>query len=75
MALNIPVLPLAIGRLPEAMLQQIHALRVEADNLASLSKKLSADRLAVLIERHSDSGLALYGWGFNEDLGLGIVPA
>lgn len=60
MAMNIPVLPLAIGRLPEAMLQQIHALRADAGDLAPLKKKLSADRLTVLIERHCGSGTALY---------------
>jgi hypothetical protein len=60
MALNIPVLPVAVGKLPGEMLHQIHAIRVQRDHLEPLRVHLSRDKIEALIERYSEPGLALH---------------
>ncbi len=60
MALNIPVLPIAVGKLPGEMIQQIHALRIKESEIKVLRKLLSKDAIEVLIARHASSSEALY---------------
>ncbi|RPJ60470.1 MAG: hypothetical protein EHM23_10280 [Acidobacteria bacterium] len=58
MGVNIPVIPLAVGKFPGELIQQIHAIRVDPDKLSNLMTQLSLDRLEALIEQYSESGNA-----------------
>src|ERR1043166_2734031 len=60
MALHIPVLPSAVEELPGEMIQQIHALRMQGDDLEVLSQHLSREAVEALIERHASTFEALY---------------
>lgn len=59
MALNIPVLPLAVGKLQGGMIQQIHALQVSED-IEKLREQLSHEMIFSLLQRYSDPSNALY---------------
>lgn len=60
MALNIPMLPIAVGeKLPDAMLQQIHAVRIGED-LEIVKKHLSWEMIHGLVLRHSAPSQPLY---------------
>jgi hypothetical protein len=59
MALNIPMLPVAMGRLPGEMLQQIHAVQL-GDDIDELKKHLSRERISNFVQRYSHSANALY---------------
>lgn len=68
-AFNIPVLPVAAGRLPGEMIEHIHALPLSDEagagapndtDLDQLKKHLSKEVIAGLVQRFSDTGLALY---------------
>ncbi|MFH1198526.1 MAG: toll/interleukin-1 receptor domain-containing protein [bacterium] len=60
MALNIPVLPLAVGKLPREMIQQIHALKVDAENLDALEEPLSIKAISSVIESNASKLIAYY---------------
>ena len=51
MAMGIPVIPLAIGELPREMIQQIHAICVDPENIDILKKTLSPAKISFLIEQ------------------------
>ncbi len=58
MALCVPVLPVAVGKVPGGMLQQIHALTVERDSLGELRVSLTPAVIARLLNRQThDSAL------------------
>jgi hypothetical protein len=59
MARNIPVLPVAAGRVPGEMIQQILAVQIGED-LEQLRNHLSRDVIANLVQHYSASSLALY---------------
>jgi hypothetical protein len=71
-ALNIPVLPLAIGEMPGEMIYHLHAISVELDSddrqsgslkdgeLERLKKLLTTDAIEQLVERGFERGGALY---------------
>jgi hypothetical protein len=59
MARNIPVLPVAAGKVPGEMIQQILAVQI-GDNLEQLKKHLSREVIANLVKDYSTSTLALY---------------
>lgn len=59
MALCVPVLPVAVGRVPGEMLQQIHALTVEPDRLDDLRGSLTPAVVARLLGRQAHAS-ALY---------------
>jgi hypothetical protein len=68
MALNIPVIPLAVGQLPGEMIQQIHAICLLPDKLELLHEKLSLASVDALIKRHSGPKEALYTCAETPDL-------
>lgn len=56
MALNIPTLPVAIGDLPAAMIQQLHALQLDASQISRLKNHLTQDAIESLVmSRRSDT--------------------
>lgn len=59
MALNIPMLPLALGTLPGEMLQQIQAVMITED-VESFKGHLSHESIHNMVQRHSSGSLALY---------------
>jgi hypothetical protein len=59
MAMNIPVLPIAYGRLPGEMLQQIHAIQLDNDPEAC-KQYLSKEAIANLVQKHSSKQLAFH---------------
>jgi TIR domain len=59
-ALNIPVLPIAIGALPKEMIQQIHAIQINRDNLGVLQQRLTVNAVNALIESSLDLKTAYY---------------
>lgn len=81
-ALNIPVLPLAVGSLPGELIDRIHAIRLDqpspkdknrppalsSTDLALLRKELSRDSIAALLERQSGSGSTLYSCAYTPDV-------
>ncbi|MDR3688504.1 MAG: toll/interleukin-1 receptor domain-containing protein [Fimbriimonas sp.] len=68
MALNIPVLPIAVGELPEGLIQLKHALRLVDGDVNSIRGYLSSERIAALIERSSGRSEAIYACAeFAED--------
>jgi hypothetical protein len=58
-ALNIPVLPVTIGKLPGEMLQELHAVRLNKD-LTNLDHLLSREVFENLIKRYQESSLAFF---------------
>jgi hypothetical protein len=50
MALNVPVLPIVMGTLPEAMLHELHAITWEKDEDDDLANKLSEETFKFLVE-------------------------
>ena len=60
MALNIPVLPLVIGKLQGGMLQTIQALFVSEEDIENLGNKLSKDLLDNLLNQYAHPSNALY---------------
>jgi hypothetical protein len=68
LALHIPVLPIAVEKLPGGMLQQIQALWIDMNNLEGLRQQLSREVIESLIKRHSGTSEALYACAdFPED--------
>lgn len=59
MALNVPVLPVARGKVPGEMIQQIHAIEVGED-LGPLQQKLSWEAINKLVRRYSRLSYALF---------------
>jgi hypothetical protein len=60
MALNIPVLPVAIGSLPGEMIDQIHAVSVTQDTVLQLSGRLTVDAVRALVDANGARNIALY---------------
>lgn len=63
MSLNIPVLPIAAGRLPGEMIQQILAVQLKDEkkpDVATLKQHLSPSSIANLIQRFSSPADALF---------------
>ena len=60
MALNIPVLPVAIGSLPGEMIDQIHAVSVAQDDVLQLSSRLTVDAVRELVDANAAQNIALY---------------
>jgi hypothetical protein len=60
MALNIPVLPVAIGSLPGEMIDQIHAVSVAQDDVLQLSSRLTVDAVRALVDANAARNIALY---------------
>lgn len=69
MALNIPMLPVAVGRLPGEMIQQIHAIQLrDSDDMGPLKKPLSREDIANLVSRYSSTSFASFQCAeFSED--------
>lgn len=59
MALNVPVLPVAVGKLPGEMLREIHAIQAGAD-LSALKQPLSRAAIHNLVRSRAETGCALY---------------
>ena len=59
MAMNVPVLPLVRGTLPEGMPSLLHALEY-SENEKELKAKLSVETFQNLVARSRDAGLASY---------------
>jgi len=59
-ALNIPIVPLAVGKLPGEMIERLQAVRVFKGNLDSLRDTLTLDHLESRVRDMSGSGFALY---------------
>lgn len=59
MALNIPVLPVAVGRLPGEMLHQIHAMQLSEDD-EQMKRQLSKEVIANLVKRYVPTTFAFY---------------
>lgn len=59
MALNIPVLPIAVGRLPGEMLHQIHAVQW-SDDIQQVKKQLSREVIASLVQHYLPATFAFY---------------
>lgn len=62
LALNVPVLPLAVGSLPGQMLQTLHAVQVGGgpEGLEHLGRTLTPEVFDRLVERARGAGLSLY---------------
>ena len=62
MALNVPVLPLIVGKLPadREMLHHLHALRVERKDLSPVRQHMTRTTIRKLMEAHADARLAVY---------------
>jgi TIR domain-containing protein len=60
MALNIPVLPVAIGSLPGEMIEQIHAVSVSPEAIDQLGSKLNLETVRSLVDRNASQNSALY---------------
>jgi len=60
MALNVPVLPVAIGSLPGEMIEQIHAVSVRPEDVDELSSKLTPDTVRSLVDANASQNSALY---------------
>jgi len=64
MALNIPMLPIAVGRFPGEMLQTLHALSLTeeeaAGDLKHITEDLSQTRVANLVNRFADAAMATH---------------
>jgi hypothetical protein len=60
MALNIPVLPLAVGTMPGQMIEQLLAVPVVGDDLSQLSEHLAPHVFEQLVAESSKPSLALY---------------
>lgn len=58
-ALNVPVLPVCRGKMPEGLLQQLHAVSIDADT-DNLEAVLDPDLLRRLIEGFRDPSFALH---------------
>jgi hypothetical protein len=67
MALNIPVLPVAMGKLPGEMIRELHAIQLDKD-LTGASELLSLETIENLVNRYRDPINAQYQCGeFTED--------
>lgn len=61
MALNVPVLPVALKTPPKAMIGQLHAVMLrDDDDIDRLEEYLQGDALAMLVDQHDDPTLAPY---------------
>jgi hypothetical protein len=59
-ALNIPILPLAVGKLPGEMIERLQAVRVCKDNIDALRNTLTLEHFERLVREKSGSAFALY---------------
>jgi hypothetical protein len=67
MALNIPVLPVAMGKLPNEMIRELHAIQLEKD-LKGAEDLLSLETIENLVNRYRDPMYAQYQCAeFTED--------
>ena len=61
MAMNVPVLPVALKELPDAMIGPLHAVMLsDDDDINRLDEHLKADALSLLVDQHDDPMLALH---------------
>jgi TIR domain-containing protein len=61
MAMNVPVLPVALKELPDAMIGPLHAVMLrDQDDINRLGEHLKADALSLLVDQHDDPTLALH---------------
>ena len=61
MAMNVPVLPVALKELPDAMIGPLHAVMLrDADDINRLGEHLKADALSLLVDQYDDPTLALH---------------
>jgi hypothetical protein len=60
LALKIPVLPVTFGVSPGEMISEIKAISLSRDGVEELRKKLTASKIAALIEAHCKPSDALY---------------
>jgi hypothetical protein len=61
MAMNVPVLPVALKELPGAMIGLLHAVMLRDDeDVNRLGDYLNADALSLLVDQHDDPTHALY---------------
>jgi TIR domain-containing protein len=61
MAMNVPVLPVALKELPDAMIGPLHAVMLrDDDDINRLGEHLNADALSLLVDQHDDPTLALH---------------
>ena len=60
MALNIPTVPVAIGELPEAMIQQLQAIQVEEGQIGKLSSYLTRDAIEPVVTTRAPGMEPLY---------------
>lgn len=60
MALNIPVLPVAIGSLPGEMIDQIHAVSIAPDEVLQLRSRLNVDVVRALVDANAARNTAIY---------------
>lgn len=61
MALNVPVLPVAVGRPPDAMLHHLHAVWFDrAEDVGQLEEALPPEVFLRLVERFDDPSQAIY---------------
>jgi hypothetical protein len=60
MALNIPVLPVAIGSLPGEMIDQIHGVSIAQDDVLQLSSRLTVDAVRALVDANAARNIALH---------------
>ena len=60
-AMNVPVLPVALKELPDAMIGPLHAVMLRnQDDINRLGEHLKADALSLLVDQHDDPTLALH---------------
>jgi hypothetical protein len=59
MGLGVPILPLALGKLPEGMTEQVQAVQVSPD-LSDLPQRLSSDLLASFVSRSQETPCATF---------------
>src|SRR6267378_684259 len=61
MAMNVPILPVALKELPDAMIGPLHAVMLrDDDDINRLGEHLKADALSLLVDQHDDPTLALH---------------
>jgi hypothetical protein len=60
-AMNVPVLPVALKELPDAMIGPLHAVMLrDDDDINRLGQYLKGDALSLLVDQYDDPTLALY---------------
>ncbi len=59
-ALNIPILPLAVGKLPGEMIERLQAMKIERGGVSSLRNVLTLEHFKGLVREKSGPGFAFY---------------